>query len=143
MTDREAILDVIARYAHTVDGRDIDGILTCFTPDGRIDFEGGLTSGEGHDGIRAAFAEAFTQPALAPPAVSTHLMANTLVTIDGDTARAETQGVAYLASPATGTVRTRGLHYRDVLRRHDGGWRIAHRIHRSIWETEAPGGVNR
>ena len=117
MTDREAILDVIARYAHTVDGRDLDGILTCFAPDGRIDFEGGLTSGEGHDGIRAAFAEAFTQPALAPPAVSTHLMANTLVTIDGDTARAETQGVAYLASPVTGTVRTRGLRYRDVLRR--------------------------
>ena len=142
MSDREAILDVVARYAHTVDGRDVDGILTCFTPDGRIDVEGGLTSGQDHVGIWAAFTEAFAQPALAPPAVSTHLMANTLVTVDGDAARAETQGVAYLASPATGTVRTRGLRYSDVLRRDDAGWRIAHRVHRSIWETESPGQVH-
>lgn len=69
-------------------------------------------------------------------------MANTLVTIEGDTARAETQAVAYLASPATGTVRTRGLRYSDVLRRDEDGWRIAHRIHRSIWETEVPGQVH-
>jgi uncharacterized protein (TIGR02246 family) len=142
VSDREAILDVVARYAHTVDARDIDGILTCFAPDGRIDFEGGRSEGAGHDGIRAAFTDAFAQPALAPPATSTHLMANTLVTIDGDTATAETQGVAYLASPATGTVRTRGLRYSDVLRRDEVGWRITHRIHRSIWETETPGQVH-
>lgn len=142
MTDREAILDVVARYAHTVDSRDVDGILACFTSDGRMDFEGGRMSGEGHEGLRAAFTDAFAQPALAPPAASTHLMANTLVTIEGDTARAETQAVAYLASPATGTVRTRGLRYSDVPRRDEDGWRIAHRIHRSIWETEVPGQVH-
>ena len=141
MTDRDAILDLVARYAHTVDERDVEGIVACFTSDGRMDFEGGQTSGAGHDGLRAAFTTAFAQPALARPAVSTHLMANTLVAIDGDTATAETHGVAYLASPATGTVRTRGLRYSDVLRRDGDGWRIAHRVHRSIWETEAPGQV--
>ncbi len=47
MSDREQILDVIATYARTVDDRDIDGIVGCFTADGRIDFEGGQTSGEG------------------------------------------------------------------------------------------------
>lgn len=141
MRDREAILDVVARYAHTVDGRDVEGVVACFTTDGRMDFEGGQTSGAGHDGLRAAFTEGFAQPALAPPAVSTHLMANTLVAIDGDTATAETQGVAYLASPASGTVRTRGLRYSDSLRRDGDDWRIVHRVHRSIWETEAPGRV--
>jgi hypothetical protein len=124
-----------------VDGRDIEGIVALFTPDGRIDFEGGESSGEGHDGIRAAFETAFTRPVLARPATSTHLMANTLVGVDGDAAHAETQGVAYLASPATGTVTTRGLTYSDDLRRTDCGWRIAHRVHRSTWQTEAPGSV--
>jgi ketosteroid isomerase-like protein len=142
VTDREEILDVIARYAHTVDDRDVDGILRCFAPDGRIDFEGGRSSGEGHDGIRTAFEEAFARPELARPAASTHLMANTLVTIDGDTAHAETQGVAYLASPATGMVATRGLRYSDDLRRDADGWHIVHRVHRSTWQTDAPGRVH-
>lgn len=139
MNDREAILDVVATYAHAVDERDVDRIVACFTPDGRIDFESGESSGTGHDGIRAAFEQAFAAPHLAAPASSTHLMANTLVTVGGDTARAETQAVAYLASGSLGTVVTRGLRYSDVLRRHEGGWRIQHRVHRSIWQTEAPG----
>jgi uncharacterized protein (TIGR02246 family) len=142
MSDRDAILDVVAQYAHAVDDRDIARILTCFAPDGRIDFEGGQTSGEGHDGIRRAFEQAFTGPMLAPPATSTHLMANTLVSIDGDTAHAETQGVAFLASPSTGTVVARGLRYHDDLRREGAGWRITHRVHRSTWQTESPGEVH-
>lgn len=136
--DRDAILELVARYAHAVDGRDVEGIVALFTPDGRIDFEGGATSGDGAAGIRAAFERAFTGTQLAPPATSTHLMANTLVDLQGDTAHAETQGVAFLASPATGTVVTRGLLYSDDLRRTEDGWRIAHRIHRSIWQTSSP-----
>ena len=142
MTDRDDILDLVARYAHTVDDRDVDGILACFAPDGRIDFEGGASSGVGHDGIRAAFEAAFARPELARPATSTHLMANTLLTVDGDRAHAETHGVAYLASPATGTVTTRGLRYSDDLVRGDDGWRITHRVHRSTWQTDAPGEVH-
>ena len=139
--DRQEILDVIAAYAHAVDDRDIDRIVGCFAPDGRIDFEGGRTSGEGHAGIRAAYEAAFAAPALALPATSTHLMANTLVTVDGDTAHAETSAVAFHASGPRGAVTTRGLRYSDDFRRTDAGWRIARRVHRSTWETEAPGQV--
>jgi uncharacterized protein (TIGR02246 family) len=142
VSDRDEILDVVARYAHAVDARELDGILRCFTPDGRIDFEGGASGGEGHEGIRAAFEQAFVRPELARPATSTHLMANTLISVDGDRAHAETQAVAFLASPATGTVTTRGLRYSDDLRRDGGVWRIAHRVHRSIWQTSAPGEVH-
>lgn len=141
MSDREDILELVARYAHTVDDRDVAGIVALFTADGRIDFEGGATSGEGHDGIRAAFEQAFATPVLAPPATSTHLMANTIVSLDGDVAHAETQAVAYLAAPINGTVVIRGLRYSDDLVRTTEGWRIAHRVHRSIWQAEAPGQV--
>ena len=139
MSDRQQILDVIATYAHAVDNRDIDGIVGCFSPDGRIDFEGGQVSGEGHAGIRKAFEQAFTAATLVAPATSTHLMANTLITIDGDEAHAETQAVAFLASGSLGTVTTRGLRYSDDLRKEDDGWRITHRVHRSLWQTESPG----
>jgi ketosteroid isomerase-like protein len=142
MSDREQIEDVIATYAHAVDDRDIDRILSCFDPAGRIDFEGGVTSGVGHDGIRTAYEEAFAQPALALPATSTHLMADTLVTIDGDTAHAETQGVAFHASATLGRVMTRGVRYSDDFHRGADGWRITRRVHRSLWQTESPGQVH-
>ena len=141
MSDREQILDVVAAYAHAVDDRDIDRIVGCFASDGRIEFEGGQTSGDGHEGIRAAYEDAFAQPVVAMPATSTHLMANTLVTIDGHTAHAETHGVAFHASGTRGQVMTRGLRYSDDLRRTADGWRITRRVHRSLWQTEAPGQV--
>ena len=49
-------------------------------------------------------------------------MANTLITIDGIEAHAETQAsVAYLASGLLGTVTTRGLRYSDDLRKEADG----------------------
>ena len=69
-------------------------------------------------------------------------MGNTLVRVDGDCATAETQCVAFLASTATGAVTTRGIRYSDQMVLTGDGWRIAHRIHRSLWSTEAPGAVH-
>jgi uncharacterized protein (TIGR02246 family) len=141
VSDRDEILELMARYAHFVDDRDLDGIVALFTPDGQIDFEGGQSSGVSHDGIRRAYAAAFAQPVLARPSTSTHLMSNTILTLDGDHARAETEAVAYLADASTGKVVTRGLRYSDDLTRTSDGWRFAHRVHRSVWQTEAPGQV--
>ena len=66
-------------------------------------------------------------------------MANTLITIDGIEAHAETQAVAYLASASSEPSTTRGLRYSDDLRREADGWRITRRVHRSIWQTESRG----
>jgi ketosteroid isomerase-like protein len=136
-TDREAILDVIARYARVVDDRDVDGIVELFTDDGRIDLEGGVQSGVGHDGIRAVYEAAFRSGLMAESPASTHLMGNTRVSVEDDVAHAETDAVAFLASPTS--VVTRGLRYSDDLVRVPTGWRIARRVHRSRWQSEAPG----
>lgn len=139
MSDRDDILELVARYAQTVDERDVAGVVGCFAEDGRIEFDNGATSADGHEGIRSAFEEAFRTPALRPPAASTHLMANTLVELAGDTAHAETQAVAYLANGTTGALVTRGLRYSDDLRRGPAGWRIAHRVHRCVWHVDSGG----
>jgi hypothetical protein len=67
-------------------------------------------------------------------------MANTVIDLHGDVAHAETQAVASLASAAEGLV-TRGLRYSDELVRTASGWRIAHRVHRCVWETSNSGCV--
>ena len=140
LLDRDAIASLIARYAHAVDERDLDAVVACFTDDGRIDFEGGAESARGSDGIREAFADALGRPVMGRPGRSTHLMANTEIVLEGVRACAVTHGVAYLASEERPTVLIRGLVYRDALRREGDRWRIAHRIHRSLWQAEAPGG---
>jgi ketosteroid isomerase-like protein len=143
LLDRAAIVDLVGSYAHAIDDRDVDGVVACFAADGRMEFAGGeIPPATGHEELRRTFTAAFATPRLAPPATSTHLMSDTLVVLDGDTATVRTRSVAHLASPALGVVVTRGLLYRDEVRRvEDGGWRIAHRVHRSLWETQAPGRV--
>ncbi len=91
---------MIARYARVVDDRDVDGIVGLFTEDGRIDFEGGEQSGVGHEGIRRV-RDGVRLAAHGGFQASTHLMGNTLMTIDGDGAHAETDAVAFIASSTT------------------------------------------
>lgn len=140
LLDEAGIRDVVARYAHHVDARSIAGILECFTDDARFESADGSVGTYGRESIRKFFETAFSGPRLTPPAASTHLMANTLIDLDGDIAHAETQAVALLASRAEGLV-TRGLRYSDDLVRTPAGWRIVRRVHTCIWEEAAPGGT--
>jgi ketosteroid isomerase-like protein len=134
LQDEAAIRDLIARYAHHVDDRSVADILQCFSDGSRFDAADGSLHAEGLEAIGQFFESAFAGPRLAPPAESTHLMANTVVDVQGDVAHAETQAVAFLASGAEGLV-TRGLRYSDELVRTASGWRIAHRVHRCVWEA--------
>ncbi len=134
LLDEAAIRDLIARYAHHVDGRSVAAILECFSEEGRFESADGSLRADGLEAIGRFFETAFESPRLAPPAASSHLMANTVIEVHGDQAHAETQAIASLASAAEGLV-TRGLRYSDDLVRTASGWRIAHRVHRCVWET--------
>lgn len=139
--DRLALLELVARYAHTVDARDVPGILECFAPDGAfVSGTEGWTR-RGHAEIRAFYEDSFAKPVLT--GTSTHVMTNTIVVFDGDdAARLVTQAIAYLAPVDAGTVTARGLTYTDRCIRTDDGWAIAERIHRLHWQTSSPGEPN-
>jgi ketosteroid isomerase-like protein len=141
LLDEAGIRDVVARYAHHVDARSIAGILECFTDDAHFESADGSVGTYGRESIRQFFETAFTSPRLAPPAASTHLMANTVIDLDGDVAHAETQAVALLASRAEGLV-TRGLLYSDDFVRSPAGWRIVRRVHTCTWEEAARAGTD-
>ncbi len=140
LLDREALTALVARYAHAVDSRDVPAVVACFTDDTHVEFDGGTEVVDGRDALFRFFEDALVQPRMGTTGVSTHLMSNILVTTMGDAAHIETQAVAFLASDERATVVVRGLRYSDDCVRGDDGWLIRHRIHRSLWQAEAPGG---
>jgi hypothetical protein len=134
VSDLDDIRQVIARYAVGLDERDFDAVASCFTPDAQATYNW-VALDPGVDAI-IAYVRALSQLE-----GSTHLMAEPLVTFDGDRAHSITSAIAVLAGGgAMGApgVRIRGLVYEDDWVRVDGEWKIATRVHRPRWMTEGP-----
>ena len=129
---RDAIADVIARYGRALDDRDFDAAGACFTEDAQATFSG-VVLAPGRAAIIAHVS------GLAALHASTHLFGLPVIELDPDgrTAHVETTAVAFLVAADGGSVRTRGLRYRDVFARFGDEWLIRERIHRVDWMSES------
>lgn len=121
LLDREAIRELVVRYAHAVDRRAWDDVAACFTADATADyawFAGGIA--EVLERIRAGL-EGYDR--------AMHFVGNHLAEVRGDDASAETYALCVHRGAAGGTVRevTVALRYLDRLVRTPAGWRIARR----------------
>lgn len=65
----------------------------------------------------------------------THARANTVVDVEGATARTTTHAVATLVKK--GRMAVRGLRYEDVFVLTEAGWRIRERAHTPLWQFDA------
>ncbi|MEX1217977.1 MAG: nuclear transport factor 2 family protein [Acidimicrobiales bacterium] len=130
LADRHAIHDVILHYCRGIDRMDRGLVTQCFHEDAH-DTHGSFRGSVG-EFIEWAFA-------LLDRYDSTmHLIANHLVTLNGDAAIAETYGIAYHRSsdPNPRLNLTVGFRYLDRFeRRNNGPWRIARRIATTEWVT--------
>jgi len=132
LADREAIREVIGRYAVGLDSRDFDLVGTCFAPDAEADYSGVKVLGGATrivEWLRAAFS----------PVVSMHVMTSTKIDLAVDEARTLTYAIVHLVDEHEDDlrVRVRGLHYQDHFVRLATGWAIQSRVHRAILEYHA------
>ncbi|MDT4935627.1 MAG: hypothetical protein QOK11_3519 [Pseudonocardiales bacterium] len=122
LSDRLEIQDLITAYSYAVDFHRWGDLDAIFTPDAVLDF----TASGGEKGDLTAI-KAFFQRALTMFDGHQHLMGNTAVTLDGDTATATTlcHNPMYLKSD-NGQQRLLfvGIWYHDALVRTSDGWRI-------------------
>ena len=124
LTERLAIEDVFAQYAHTADGYDADGWVSCFTEEGifEIESDGNRTQFIGrqalHDFICAHIR-------LLPS--TRHVMTNHLVNIDGDRALHRCTVTGMLSRPEKVYTFISGW-YESTLEKVAGDWKIKHRI---------------
>jgi len=147
--DRAEIEDLQARYLFALDWQDADAYAATFTPDGVLDWTGGII--RGRDAIRAEvgkmkanFAKHDAVDAPLRPARLRHLTSATVIRVDGDRA---TSAVEWFEIDDDSKKRTPNVtaygHFEDELRRVDGKWLIAsHKIYNENLENRVAGPKN-
>jgi hypothetical protein len=132
LEDRDEIHDVMMRYAHGVDQREMEMVRACFAPDVKtvgwgpgdgFDRDGliGFISGVGH------FRETM------------HMMGNQLIEVDGDRAAMDTFAMLTHRLDGDANKLLVNSSYVEKLARRDGAWVIVQRGGEPAW---APRGVD-
>ena len=122
--DRQALMDVMLRYAAGVDERDMDMYRSCFADDVEVlDF--GDETINGGDAWRD-----YVVTALERFGPTQHMLGPQLATIDGDTAHCRTDVQAlHFMKDAPDTTLTLWATYETDMRRTSQGWKIfRHRL---------------
>ena len=132
LADRQAIRDLVTRYACAVDRRDFDTVASCFTPDAETDytyFAGPI--GDVLEKIRAG---------VSGFAMTMHVLGNHLAEVRGDTATSETYAVCYHRRTGVpdGAQLVVAMRYLDELVRTSTGWRIQRRRATVEWQQHEP-----
>ena len=150
LCDRAEITDVIHRYGRGVATGDVELVASCFTGDAVLDME--YTVLNGGAAIRHFYAGRFGAAKDVPPApvvlankISTPVMANIEIELQGDTARCESTCLAIHAGDrdGKGMVVVRGTQNSDEFIYAGAGWKIRRRLHASKWVSESPGQVKK
>lgn len=123
--DRQAITDVLFRYARAVDRKDFDRVADCYFSDAN-DNHGGWNGD-----IPGLIADMKVRHATIDS--SMHYISNVLIELDGDSADVESYCLCFLRqqrdeAAATQSLSTVKCRYIDRFERRSGVWRIADRI---------------
>ncbi|MEJ1087783.1 nuclear transport factor 2 family protein [Microbacterium sp. Mu-80] len=134
-----AITRVIAHYARFADERRFDEMVGLFVPDGRMLLfrpraQDPAEAPQGRDELIAAFG------ALTDFETTGHVLAPSLVEVDGDVAHAYTRCMAHhISETPEGRVRfTLADRYDDDLVRTDDGWMFRERRKYTDWTETTP-----
>lgn len=129
---RLAIAETLALYCRGIDRCDPEQLTAAFTPDAMIDYgDGAKPIAETIPGLMAG---------LGSMHLTQHNISNTVMRIDGETAKAETNCVALHLIPALqGEIElVVGGRYLDKLAKREGRWQIAERLYVMDWNRTAP-----
>jgi len=129
MDDRDAVYEVLVRYAAAIDRHDWEAVGHCFAEHARATYAG-TAVGPGRPAIVDFLRGATNSIA------STHLVGGVSIQVDGDRASTEQTALAFHHLP-DGKVRFRGLRYSDRMERLGDEWQIVERVHQPAWTAEA------
>lgn len=130
IADREQIRDRLARLARGEDRRDATLIRACFWPDAAVDL--GIFTGSFDEYL------AWVVPGAPSIPVTLHTLGQSLIELDGGSARVETHVTAYHRIDMGGQERdvVIGGRYLDRMEKRGAEWRIAHRTMLYDWTRD-------
>ncbi|MFM7404776.1 MAG: nuclear transport factor 2 family protein [Erythrobacter sp.] len=132
LADRLAIAETLALYCRGIDRCDPEQLAAAFTPDAQIDYgDGAKAISETIPGLLMG---------LGNMRLTQHNISNTVMRIDGETAKAETNCVAFhlIPTPEGEIELIVGGRYLDRLEKREGRWRISERLYLMDWNRTAP-----
>jgi hypothetical protein len=139
LLDRQAITDVLHRYAEGMGTQDSAKVIGCFTDDAFIDY--GFATVQGRAEMEAFFG--FGASGKGPIGLDhttsrLQLLPSIAITLRGDEADVRSQGLSAYGGWRDGEARVvmRSLAYDDELVRGPEGWRIRRRIHLPGWQVD-------
>jgi hypothetical protein len=127
LTAREAIRELIARYALAGDRGRLDALAACFAPDGVLQFPG--TTARGPAAIASALASAPPVPGLT---LVRHHVTTQAIDLSPDRGVADARSYFLVLSDAGPD---HGGVYVDRLRRQGSAWLFSHRQVRIDWQS--------
>jgi hypothetical protein len=129
-TDRQLILDVLYRYAVTLDTGDVDGWVACFATDAAYSVwqRGGGSAMFDVRGLEALRTYRLTHPVIEAGAAWQHQVCNTRMLSEGDRAfvRSHSYWTSIVADP-TPRLLAFGAYYDRLERQADGTWLLLER----------------
>jgi ketosteroid isomerase-like protein len=133
LLDREAIHEVLVRYATALDDRDWDRLASCFTEDAIADYGSGVFDGP------VAIVDLCRQM-LSPLQVSQHLLGSFEITISGKTATSRCYFHAQHVRPGLdgGDQLIIAGTYEDSLQKSADQWQIRKRRLVATWQKGNP-----
>jgi ketosteroid isomerase-like protein len=129
--ERSAVRDVLERYVHAMDRRDVALMRGCFTPDADLSYFGGLRRFTGTE-----FADTFAS-SLEPFGFIDHSIGSLRITVDGDVAALDVHLRATMTLKDEPRVLIRWVEVTDRLARDSSGWRITARRHVPVLQYES------
>lgn len=130
LLDRQALQQLVLRYARAVDRKDFDRLCGLYHPDAHHD-HGGMFAGSPAEMVRwlrETMVDIETQ----------HLIANSLFSIQGTQAQGEIYSVNFHYFPKSGRNYIAGGRYLDRYEKRDGIWRFTSRRRVIDWSEERP-----
>ncbi|MEE4596033.1 nuclear transport factor 2 family protein [Streptomyces sp. DSM 41524] len=118
MSDRDAIMELSAKYMHTLDLGDRDGWLSCWTEDGYFERYKSTNRARGIEELGTLIFDK------APHGF--HITSDYAITIDGDSATVQCY-LLFINELKKCEVSMFGV-YRDKVRRTADGWRYSERV---------------
>lgn len=147
LLDKQEITESLARYMRAVDRGDLDTLRACYLP-GAVEEHGGVYSGPAE-----SYVDSIARTLTHPRSLTTHVLSNVLIALDGDRADVECYVTAFARvrigpRPAPSGLRSEGsassrapgetgdtltvARMIDVFEKVDGRWGIRHR--QLLWE---------
>jgi 3-phenylpropionate/cinnamic acid dioxygenase small subunit len=133
LLDRDAVHEILVRYATSLDDRDWDRLATCFTDDAVADYGTGVFEGP-------AAIVALCRQMLEPLEVSQHLLGTFEIKVEGESATSRCYFHAQHVRPGleAGTQLIIAGTYEDSLQKVGNEWRIQHRKLLATWQDGNP-----